>query len=341
MPVLPSMPLPGSPSSSSSVTGQIAGAFKSSVLGSVGLSQASNRQNVADMFQYSQRAAGMTPKPVLIYPNASNDWRVRVTLAPGSNYFYNDPNNTLLSPLVTELGGGSTNPIASNVSNIFGLGGAGARRVGVIFPYTPQLQVTHTANYSPQKLTHNNYTQYFYDNSEVQAISINADFTVQNVNEGQYLLACIYFFRSVTKMFFGQDPDGMAGNPPPMVYLNGYGQYYLPNVPCVVTSFSHTMPADVDYMDIPEPGMTAGAKAYNPQFTNPRLNSTRLPTTSSITLSLQPVYSRTAQTKSFSLNDFASGALIGFPGGAGATSAFGRSQSPSFAKSDPLNGGFI
>jgi len=340
MPVLPNMPLPGSTSSSSSITTQIATAFSSSLLGSVGISQASNRQNVADMFRYSDRSAGTNPKPVLIYPDASNDWRVRVTLAPGSNYFYNDPKNTLLSPLISELGGGSTNPIASNITNIFGMAGSGSRRVGVIFPYTPQLQVTHAANYTPQKLTHNNYTQYFYDNSEVQAISINAEFTVQNVNEGQYLLACIYFFRSVTKMFFGQDPDGMAGNPPPMVYLNGYGQYYLPNVPCVVTNFSHTMPADVDYMDIPEPAVTGGFTSYNPQFTNPRLNSTRLPTTSTITLSLQPIYSRTAQTKSFSLNDFAAGAMIGTAGGAGAASAFGRTQSPSFSKR-PNNGGFI
>ena len=183
MPVLPNMPLPGSTSSSSSITTQIATAFSSSLLGSVGLSQASNRQNVADMFRYSDRSAGTNPKPVLIYPDASNDWRVRVTLAPGSNYFYNDPANSLLSPLISELGGGSTNPIASNITNIFGMAGSGSRRVGVVFPYTPQLQVTHAANYTPQKLTHNNYTQYFYDNSEVQAISISAEFTVQNVNE--------------------------------------------------------------------------------------------------------------------------------------------------------------
>ena len=338
MPVLPSMPTAGSSLTNSSIGGQIAGAFKSSALGSVGLSQASNRQNVADMFQYSQRAAGMSPKPVLIYPNASNDWRVRVTLAPGSNYFYNDPNNTLLSPLVSELGGGSVNPIASGVSNIFGLGGSGARRVGVIFPYTPQLQVTHAANYTPQKLTHNNYTQYFYDNSEVQAISITAEFTVQNVNEGQYLLACIYFFRSVTKMFFGQDPAGMAGNPPPMVYLNGYGQYYLPNVPCVVTSFSHTMPNDCDYMDIPEPGLGP----YNPQSQNYRLNSTRLPTTSSISLSLQPVYSRLAQSQGFSLNDFAAGALVNPPGTGLPSSSFGSSQGARFVGgNNRSNGGFL
>jgi hypothetical protein len=338
MPVLPNMPLPGATNTSSSVASQIGSAFSNAFQGAVGLSQASTRQNVADMFQYSQRTAG--PAPVLIFPDASNDWRVRVTLAPNSTYFYNDPNNTLLSPLVTELNGGSTNPVASNVSNLFGLGGSGARRVGVIFPYTPQLQVTHVANYSPQKLTHNNYTQYFYDNSEVQAITVNAEFTVQNVNEGQYLLATIYFFRAVTKMFFGQDPQAFAGNPPPMVYLNGYGQYYLPNVPCVVTSFSHTMPADVDYMDIPEPGVTSGFGAYNPQYTNPRLNSTRMPTTSTISLSLQPVYSRTAQSQMFSLNDFAAGALVNNAGAAGPTSAFGSSQTPSFVKR-PNNGGFI
>jgi len=340
MPVLPNMPLPGSTPDSSSIASQIGASFRSSILGSVGLSQASTRQNVADMFQYSQRAAGTNPKPVMIYPNASNDWRVRVTLAPNSKYFYNDPNNSLLSPLVTELGGGSTNPIASNISNIFGLGGSGARRVGVIFPYTPQLQVTHTANYSPQKLTHSNYTQYFYDNSEVQAINITGEFTVQNVNEGQYLLATIYFFRAVTKMFFGQDPSGLAGNPPPLVYLNGYGQYYLPNVPCVVTSFSHTMPQDVDYIDIPEPAVTSGFSAYNPQYSNYRLNSTRMPTTSSITIALQPVYSRTAQSQQFGLIDFAAGALVNTAGGAGATSAFGRSQAPINNKR-PNNGGFI
>jgi hypothetical protein len=318
MPVLPNSPMPSGYDSSSSVSSQIGSAFKSSFLGAVGLSSASGRQNVADMFQYAKRTSGpITPAYNTNF--ASNDWRVRISLAPNSKYFYNDANNKLLSPLVKEIGGGSTDPIASGAINLFGLGGSEFRRIGVVFPYTPQLAITHAANYSPQKLTHNNYANYFYDNSEVQAITISGEFTVQNVNEGQYLLASVYFFRSVTKMFFGNDP--LAGNPPPLVYLNGYGQYYLPNVPCVVTAFTHTMPAEVDYMDIPEP-----AAIYDPRINNYRLNNTRLPTTSTVSVTLQPVYSRKSQSQNFSLNDFARGALINAPGSAKPASAFGSTQ---------------
>jgi hypothetical protein len=331
MPVLPNAALPGI-NSPGSIGSQIGQAVQSSLLGSVGLSQASTRQNVADMFQYSARTAG--PAPRLIYPNASNDWRVRISLAPNSNYFYNDSNNNLLRPLITEVGAGSDNAVAGAITNIFS--GGGGRRVGVVFPYTPQIQVSHAATYSPQKLTHNNYVQYYYDHSEVQEISISADFTVQNVNEGQYLMAAIYFFRAATKMFFGADPQ--AGNPPPIVYLNGYGQYYFPNVSCVVTKFTHTMPSDCDYMDIPEPSATN--TNYNPQFLNYRLNSTRLPTTSTITLGLQPVYSRLAQSASFSLTDFANGSLVNPQGGGLPASSFGASRSPAYVKTKP-NSGFL
>jgi len=328
MSILPNSVLPGATSTpGASLGAQLGAAVISSAQGSVGLNPAVGRINVADMFKYSTVPPGTIP---FSFPDASNDWRVRVSLAPNSTYFYNDPFNSLLSPLINETGTG----IANAITNTVGLGGN--KRVGVVFPYTPQVQVQHNATYSAQKLTHNNYTQYFYDNSEVQAINITGDFTVQNVNEGQYLLATIYFFRAVTKMFFGQDEN--AGNPPPLLYLNGYGQYYFPNVPCVVTSFSHTMPADCDYMDIPEPGLMG----YNPQFLNPRLNSTRLPTTSSITLTLQPVYSRSAQSQGFSLNDFAAGALVNPPGSGLPASGFGASQGARYVGSNSQsNGGFL
>jgi hypothetical protein len=308
-------------------------AAEGSALGPLGLSLSSTRQNVAQMFGYSDAPSG--PAPILTFPDANQDWRVRISLAPNSTYFYNDSKNYLLSPLRTETGGSSVNAIAANINTLLGRNAySGAQRIGVVFPYTPQLQITHTANYSEQKLTHNNYTQHYYENSEVSAIGITADFTVQNVNEGQYLLACVYFFRSVTKMFFGT--DAQAGNPPPLVYLNGYGQYYLPNVPCVVKSFSHTMPPDVDYMDIPEPAVTN--TNYNPQTRAYRLNSTRMPTTSQITLSLQPVYSRASQSQGFSLTDFSAGALLN--SSSNPATAFSSTVAPNNA-TPTGNGGFI
>lgn len=331
MPVLPNQPLQTTATNlGSSFGAQVGQSVMNSLTGSVGLNPMRSRQNVAQMYSYSNRTSG--PNPIINFPQASYDWRVRIGLAPNSNYFYNDPGNRLMYPLVADMPGDSiTGTVLQSLTNIFG--GAGSKSVGVIFPYTPTVSVTHQANYQQQKLTHNNYTQYYYDNSEVQAISISGEFTVQNVNEGQYLLAALYFFRSVTKMFFGQ--GDLVGNPPPLVYLNGYGQYYLPNVPCVVTSFQHTMPADCDYVDIPEPGLT-----YNPAVTNPVLNSTRLPTTSTIQLSLQPVYSRMAQSQKFTLGDFARGALINAPGSNSKSTAFGATNPPGFGGSAG-NGGFI
>ena len=160
------------------------------------------------------------------------DWRVRVSLADSANYFYHSQSKEdrgIMAPL-----------FGNEYQN------------GVIFPYTPSVQVTHTANYSQQKFTHSNQPGYYYENSEVAAISITGDFTVQNAIEGQYLMAAITFFRAATKMWFGSaGKDNRQGFPPPMVFLNGYGENYLKNVPCVITSFSHTMPAEVDYIEVP------------------------------------------------------------------------------------------
>lgn len=338
MPVLPNQPLSSGPGGG--VLTNALGGIISGVEGAIGLNPYMNRQNVSTMFNYSGNTVG--PNVVVTYPQAKQDWRVRVTLAPNANYFYADKTNTLMLPLVNEVGNNIASAAIQGLNSLIGgLGGSGSagmsgqQRVGVIFPYTPTVQLQHTANYNPQKLTHNNYTQYFYENSEVGAITISGDFTVQNVNEGQYLLATIYFFRSITKMFFGQDTSPAAGNPPPIVYLNGYGQYYLPNVPCVCTSFSHTMTADVDYVDIPEPGLT-----YNPFTSTPQLNSTRLPTTSQISVTLQPVYSRLSQSQNFSLSDFARGALINSANSSNPASAFGATVKPGHG-GNPGPGGFL
>ena len=40
-----------------------------------------------------------------------------------------------------------------------------------------------------------------------------------------------------------------AGNPPPIVNLNGYGDYVFNNVPVVIKSFEVSLPNDVDYIE--------------------------------------------------------------------------------------------
>lgn len=219
------------------------------------------------------------------------DWRVRVSMARfTAQYFYDNPNNVLMYPL--------------------------SQTKGVIFPYTPQITLSHAAKYNSQNLTHSNYNSYFYENSEVGAIRITADFTSQNVSEGRYMMAVIQFFRTCTKMFFGNDI--FAGTPPPLVYLNGFGAPYLPNVPCVVTSFEQTMPKDVDYIQIPL-GVAGGS--FDRLFSNTAFVESDVPSYSpssyvalpahcEMTISLQPVYSRKNIAENFTLQKFANGDLI-------------------------------
>lgn len=212
------------------------------------------------------------------------DWKVRISVAPKSKLFYESENAGVLVPLRDTM--------------------------GVIFPYTPSITTTFAATYNSLKNTHSNYPAYYYDSSEVQTINIAGDFTVQNQKEGQYLLACIYFFRSCTKMFYGSGND--AGNPPPIVFLNGYGKYLLPNVPCVVTSFQHAMNSDIDYIEVPsldsDVSSIANREIYG-ETTGGGALTTRLPVVSQLQVSLQPVYSRSRVTE-FDLDKFAAGKLI-------------------------------
>ena len=242
---------------------------------------------------------------------SASDWRIRVSIHPSSKILYyaeKDP----------------------------GIVGVLKNTDGVIFPYVPSVTVSHMANYGSTPLTHANYANYFYESSQVSAISINADFTVQNQPEAAYFLAAVYFFRACTKMFYG-DTNQYQGSPPPIVYLDGYGAHYLPHVPCVVTSFTHTMPPDVDYMEVTTsrpgakkesssssapviPGINASATTPPPPAKSNSQTTdnykTRVPTASQFQLTLQPVYSRMAQ-RLFSYESFAKGDLISKSGSGG------------------------
>lgn len=209
----------------------------------------------------------------------ARDWRVSVTLANPGLFGIQKGESAAIQSVLAEYG-------------------------GVIFPYVPQISVQHNARYSEQQLTHSNYKNYFYDGSDVNAITISGEFTVQNIAEGQYLMAAIYFFRSATKMFFGGQTN--TGNPPPLVKLNGYGPAYFPDVNCVITQFSHTMGSEVDYMEIP----LAGARSSTSVPSSVGKNTVRLPTVSTISVTVQPVYSRKTVHDRFDLSKFARGELL-------------------------------
>ena len=167
-------------------------------------------------------------------PIPPQDWRVRIGLLPGSKVLYKDP----YYKGETQTGGPNypgVNVLAPLIDTD-----------GVLFPYTPSIQMTYTANYESISPTHTNYPARFYSNSEVRDVQINATFTAQSTFEADYLMAVIHFFRSCTKMFYGQDRN--KGMPPPLLQMTGMGQHQFNGHKCVLHQFNYTLPEDVDYV---------------------------------------------------------------------------------------------
>ena len=201
--------------------------------------------------------------------------------------------------------------------------------------------MNYKANYNPLDLTHSNNRGYFYQNSYVDAITINGTFTAQSTFEAEYLLAVIHFFRSVTKMFYGQDTE--RGSPPPLVYLTGLGEYQFNRHACVVQNFAYTLPPDVDYIRARSVGqaglnlttrrdrqsqapvntgfsvlnrlqtafLSKGAENKKPSPASLGIDSASyVPTKLDIQLSLLPMQSRSEISQQFSLKGFANGDLL-------------------------------
>jgi hypothetical protein len=251
------------------------------------------------------------------------DWRVRLSLAPDAQYLYNEKSGVgILAPL--------------------------AKTDGVIFPYTPNITTTYSAQYEQYDLVHSNYRGLFYKNSRVGDIQVRGTFTAQDTNEADYLLAVIHFFRSATKMFYGAT-DPQRGVPPPVCLLNGFGQYQFSDHPVVISSFNYTLPNDVDYIRAGSPNNYGinllnrrAAVASNPggqslaglnrlanallkkgapgqgvpdpsaiqQNVSNTAGASYVPTKMEIDITLIPVQTRSQVSKQFSLKGFANGQLL-------------------------------
>jgi hypothetical protein len=244
------------------------------------------------------------------------DWRVKLRLAPGANYLYKSNDPGILWPLL--------------------------ETDGVVFPYTPRIDTSYRAIYDAVDLTHSNYRGYFYRSSYADFVQVSTSFTAQDTFEAEYLLAVITFFKSLTKMFYGQ--DAQRGSPPPLVYLTGLGEYQFSEHPCVVTQFNYNLPDNVDYIRARIANVNAtnllvrrnpknapsnpissalqrlaslgqGIKpgALNSPPPPPTLgidNPTYVPTKLDVSLQLLPMQSRRQVSQQFSLKNFANGNLI-------------------------------
>lgn len=127
---------------------------------------------------------------------------------------------------------------------------------GVVFPYTPTITYDYMAEWQAYGLTHTNYQTKAYSRSVIDRIVVSGAFTAQNLDEAKYAFAVLHFFRTVTKMYYGEQDvgsesnPGLAGTPPPVLLFSGYGNAMFNDIPVVVESFNHELLSDVDYVPI-------------------------------------------------------------------------------------------
>ena len=244
------------------------------IAGGVALGAAAVNFFKGPMFGGSEAPLGQIPGAVN-FAASSTDWRVKLSLPTNNPAYMASP---VLAPLV-------------NSGN------------SLIFPFTPQVNLTHSATYNSLDTTHNNYAFMAYEHSRVETISITADFYCENSVDAAYWIAATHYLRSVTKMSFGDSTD--AGQPPPVVRLNGYGAYVFNNVPVVVKTFTMDLPKEVDYISANVGGTTTvEGIAFDVN------NTSYAPVKSTMTIQLMPIYSRTQQ-RQFSLDAFVNGTYIG------------------------------
>jgi|TARA_B110000908_G_C10212491_1_gene430983 hypothetical protein len=166
----------------------------------------------------------------------------------------------------------------------------------MVFPFTPTVLVSNSANYSQVQPVHTNFPYNSYENSQVDAFTITGEFVNESTDDGEYFIAALHFLRSATKMFYSGD-DATTGLPPVVCRLNGYGQHVLNNIPVVITNFTTDLPNDVDYIRC----VVDGKENF-------------VPSMATITVTATPQYARRSQAR-FSLTDFAKGGFVGKPEG--------------------------
>ena len=250
------------------------------------------------------------------------DWRVRLSLAPDAGaILYRAPQEELVDSILSPL----------------------AETNGVLFPYTPSISTTYTAAYEPTMLVHSNYKAYNYTGSYIEAVNISCDFTAQDTFEANYVLAVIHFFRSVTKMFYGQDEIVSPGTPPPLCFLTGLGEFQFNMHPLVVSSFTYNLPNNVHYIRASNnsgglPGTNRARAANRNNTYDPSSNRlagqagtggnypstiwpnnldvragttpTYVPTAIQLQITAYPVISRNKVSNEFSLQQYSTGRLL-------------------------------
>jgi hypothetical protein len=163
----------------------------------------------------------------------------------------------------------------------------------MVFPYTPNIRWGNDNDYQSLGLVHVNSDYSYFIRQQQMNISISGEFTAQNSREAEYMLACIHFLSSNSKMRFGATDPG-RGLPPPILLLSGYGRFVFPDIPVLIKSWNVDYSNTVDNVEV----------RYNDQA------YAFVPTKTTISVDLLVQKRPIDYLREFNLNRFRSGELL-------------------------------
>ena len=113
----------------------------------------------------------------------------------------------------------------------------------VRFEASAPVSESRVANYEGFNIVHMPTSLWAYRNTNGRHFSISGKLVSRNANEAKANAGYLTTVRSWVLPNFGG-----TGSTPPIVFLSGYSNTYLTEVPCVVLSYNWTFPEDVDYI---------------------------------------------------------------------------------------------
>jgi len=182
---------------------------------------------------------------------------------------------------------------------------------GMVWPYTPTINMMQSVDYSTYDPVHSNQEFLTYSRTRAPQIVCSGFFTAQTATEARYLLACMHFLKSVTKMDFGTQAED-PGTPPPILLFSAYGEFMFNDIPVILSNFTFDLPNDKDYVKVPDAAdFETGTlqRSSDVVYENTEYD-TWVPSEVLIAVTLTVQNSPRRLTNNFNLKDFKQGGLL-------------------------------
>ena len=227
----------------------------------------------------AQESAGSNRKA------SHSDYRARLQLyKKNAETFFDHKNKNVLTPLIANR--------------------------GVVFPYTPNIFLSRSANYGSMDFKGANFPVYTYMNSSPPMLPLICQFTATTKEEGRYMLAAWRFFNILTQSDFGEQAVNQkkAGSPPPVLQFSYLGPFGFDRVPVLMTDFNVIIGNNVDMVPVEHPVSAdfTQASAFGDK------EVTFMPIEVEFTINMVPQYSPRRVRKDFNLDSMRQGRNIGF-----------------------------